>query len=138
MEKAEQVGADLGAINAAIMAPFSGVAGEYAGIGGGQITVDHDTVLQAGKIIQDQVDQLNRMVRPKLMQLMPGDLGKDDVSLAAGAEWAKILAGNPDSYVERIGQYIDGLENLAQQMKTAAQQYGFTEEQIKDAFGAQG
>lgn len=135
MEKAEQVGADLGIIGA-ITAPFSGVAGEYAGVSGGQITVNHDTVLQAGKIIQQQVDQLNNITRPKLQNLFTGILGTDDVSQAASDEWVKLLVTNDDSYTNRIGQYIDGLEKLAERLKTAAQQYGFTEDQIKDAFGA--
>ncbi|MFI9382996.1 hypothetical protein [Kutzneria sp. NPDC052558] len=135
MEKAEQVGADLGVINA-ITAPFAPVADEYAGIAGGQITVNHDTVLQAGKIIQQQVDQLNAITRPKLLNIDTGVLGNDLVSQAATEEWSKLLATNEDSYTNRIGQYIDGLEKLAEQLRTAAQQYGFTEEQIKDAFGA--
>jgi hypothetical protein len=135
MEMAEQVGADLGAINAAIMAPFGAVAGEYAGISGGQLTVNHDTVLQVGKIIHDQWRQLNEITLPKVMNLQVGVLGQDLVSQAATDEWVKIIAGNDDSYTRRITQYIDGLGKLADQLKTAAQQYGFTEEQIKDAFG---
>ncbi|EWM15091.1 hypothetical protein [Kutzneria sp. 744] len=134
MEKMERFSADLASISA-ITAPFGAVAGEYAGISGGQITVNHDTVLQAGKIIQQQVDQLNSITRPKLQNLFTGVLGGDDVSQAATLEWTKILVSNDDSYTNRIGQYIDGLEKLAEQLKTAAQQYGFTEEQIKDAFG---
>ena len=135
MEKAEQVGADLGVIGA-ILAPFEGVKGEFAGISGGQITVNHDTVLQAGKIIQQQVDQLNSITLPKINSLTIGVLGADEVSQAATQEWSKILVTNDDSYVNRIGQYIDGLQKLADQLRTAAQQYGFTEEQITDAFGA--
>jgi hypothetical protein len=136
MEMAERFSADLASINASIAAPFGAVAGEYAGISGGQLTVNHDTVLQAGKIIQQQVDQLNAITRPKLLNLFSGVIGGDDVSQAAADEWSKILLINDDSYANRIGQYIDGLEKLAEQLKTAAQQYGFTEEQIKDAFGA--
>ncbi|QUQ70236.1 hypothetical protein [Kutzneria sp. CA-103260] len=134
MEKAEQVGADLGLIGA-ITAPFAGVQSEYAGISGGQITVNHDTVLQAGKIIHDQWQQLLEITLPKLQDMQLGVLGQDLVSQAATGEWAKILVSNDDSYSKRIAQYIDGLGKLADQLKTAAQQYGFTEEEITAAFG---
>ncbi|MEV6606855.1 hypothetical protein [Kutzneria sp. NPDC051319] len=135
MEKMEQVGADLGTINSVLMGPFAGAASAFAGVSGGQITVDHDTVLQAGKIIHDQWQQLNDITLQKVQNIQVGVLGEDLVSEAATAEWVKILAGNDDSYVKRIMQYIEGLGKLADQLKTAAQQYGFTEEQIKDAFG---
>jgi hypothetical protein len=67
------------------------------------------------------------------MQL--GVLGQDLVSEAATGEWAKILVSNDDSYSKRIAQYIDGLGKLADQLKTAAKQYGFTEDEITAAFG---
>jgi hypothetical protein len=135
MDMAEEAGVALGAINAAIAGPFGGVAGEFTSVSGGHITVNHDTVLQAGKIIHDQWQQLNDITLQKVLNLQVGVLGQDLVSQAATEEWTKILATNDDSYVKRIQQYIDGLGKLADQLKTAAQQYGFTEEQIKDAFG---
>jgi hypothetical protein len=136
MEKAEQVGADLGAINAAIMGPFGAVAGDFAGVSGGQITVNHDTVLQVGKVIHDQWQQLTDITVPKMAFMKVGVLGEDLVSQAATAEWAKILVSNDDSYAKRIQQYIDGLGKLADNLKAAAYQYGFTEEEITAAFGA--
>lgn len=135
MEMSEQIGADLGAINAAILAPFDAAAGEFAGISGGHLTVNHDTVLQVGKIIHDHWQQLNDITLQKVLNLQVGVLGQDLVSQAATDEWVKIIADNDDSYTKRIAQYIDGLGKLADQLKAAAQQYGFTEEQIKDAFG---
>jgi hypothetical protein len=135
MDMAEEAGVALGAINAVIAGPFGGVAGEFTSVSGGHITVNHDTVLQAGKIIHDQWRQLNDITLPKVRFMQVGVLGQDLVSQAATAEWTKVLATNDDSYVKRIQQYIDGLGKLADQLKTAAQQYGFTEEQIKDAFG---
>jgi hypothetical protein len=135
MEKAEQVGADLGVIGA-ILAPFEGVQGEYAGISGGQITVNHDTVLQAGKVIADQWLQLQTLTETKLPELVVHKIGDDDVSKAATKAWNEVLNSNPDSYNKRITQYVEGLKQLAEQLRTAAQQYGFTEEQITNAFGA--
>jgi hypothetical protein len=136
-EKAEQVGADLGAINAAMLAPFDVVAGDFAGISGGHLTVNHDTVLQVGKIIHDHWQQLNEITLVKLQSMELGVLGQDLVSQAATTEWAKILVANDDSYSKRIAQYIDGLGKLADQLKTAAKQYGYTEDEITTAFGAE-
>jgi hypothetical protein len=135
-DKAGQIGADLRSIAQSIHPPLDAVAGDFASVGPGHLQVNHDNVLQAGKVIQAQVDQLNDMTRRKLRDLQPGNIGDDDVSAAATKLWGGILGGNPDSYVARIGQYIDGLENLANQLKAAAKQYGYTEEQIADAFGA--
>jgi hypothetical protein len=137
MEKAEQVGADLGAIGA-ILNPLAGVANEYAAVSGGQITVNHDTVLQVGKVIQDQWQQLNDITRPKLNGLRVASIGDDKVSAAATTAWNAVLSTNNDSYQKRIEQYIDGLKALADNLRAAAQQYGYTEEQITDAFGAAG
>jgi hypothetical protein len=135
MNEAEQVGAALGAIDTAIMAPFGAASGAFAGVSGGHMTVDHDTVLQAGKIIHDQWQHLNDVTLAKLQNFQLGVLGEDLVSLAATDEWSKILVTNDDSYTKRIAQYVDGLQKLANQLKTAAQQYGFTEDEIKAAFG---
>jgi hypothetical protein len=135
MDMAEEAGVALGAINSAIMAPFDAVAGAYAGISGGHLTVNHDTVLQVGKILHDHFLELDRVTRAKVRHLKVGVIGTDLVSDAATAEWAKILIVNPDSYSVRINQYIDGIGKLADQLKTAAQQYGFTEDEIKAAFG---
>ena len=133
-EKAEQVGADLGGLGA-ILAPFDGVSGEFAAISGGQLTVNHDTVLQAGKIITREWQSLHDLVQRKLSDLTIRTIGHDKVSLAATDAWTKILVTNPDSYAKRIQQYVQGLRDLADQLKTAAQQYGFTEEEITAAFG---
>lgn len=135
MEKAEQVGADLGVI-AGILAPFDGVAGEFSGVGGGQLTVDHDTVLQVGKVIHDQWQQLTDVTQPKLFALRIANIGDDHVSQAATKAWNDLLTNNDDSYASRIQQYIDGLKKLSDQLRAAAQQYGYTEEQITGAFGA--
>ncbi|MFC0439790.1 hypothetical protein [Kutzneria buriramensis] len=132
---AEQVGADLGAIGA-ILAPFDGVKSEYAGISGGHITVNHDTVLQAGKAIADHWLQLQQITQSKLPDLVVSGMGKDDVSEAAMIAWNEVLNSNPDSYSKRITAYVQGLRQLADNLRAAAQQYGFTEDQVKDAFGA--
>jgi hypothetical protein len=137
MDMAKQVGADLGAIGA-ILNPLAGVADEYAAVSGGQITVNHDTVLQVGKIIHDQYEQLSRITQAKLFQLKVNSIGEDKVSQAATKAWNEVLVTNGDSYQNRINQYIEGLGKLADNLRTAAQQYGYTEDQITAAFGAAG
>jgi hypothetical protein len=144
MEAANQQGGDLSsqvmsnmtAIDSVIN-PFSGADASFGSVGGGHLAVNHDNVLQAGKVIQQQVDQLNDIVRMKTNELRVGPFAEDFVSLDVADSWNKLLSTNPDSYANRINDYIDSLEKLAGQLKTAAQQYGYTEDQIKDSFGAQ-
>ncbi|GAA0649219.1 hypothetical protein GCM10010174_85830 [Kutzneria viridogrisea] len=134
-----QVRSDLASIDSVVGSafdPFGGAANAFAGVSGGKLTVNHDTVLQAGKVIQDQVDQLRNLVVPKVSRLQLGRFAEDFISLDVADEWNKLLDKNPDSYKNRILQYVDSLQKLADQLKTAAQQYGYTEDQIKAAFGA--
>lgn len=131
-----QVMSNMNAIDSVIN-PFSGADASFGSAGGGHLAVNHDNVLQAGKIIQQQVDHLNAIVRMKTNELRVGPFAEDFVSLDVADSWNKLLSTNPDSYANRINDYIDSLEKLAGQLKTAAQQYGYTEDQIKDSFGAQ-
>ncbi|AHI01941.1 hypothetical protein KALB_8584 [Kutzneria albida DSM 43870] len=134
-----QVRSDLASIDSVVGSafdPFGGAANAFAGVSGGKLTVNHDTVLQAGKVIQDQVDQLKMLVVPKAKSLKMTKFAEDFISLDVADEWNKLLDQNPDSYKNRIMQYVDSLEKLAGQLKTAAKQYGYTEDQIKAAFGA--
>jgi len=134
-DMSSQVRSDLTSIDSVVGA--SADFGEpLAGVTGGRLAVNHDNVLQAGKIIQDQVDHLNDVVRMKLRALHLDKFAEDDVSLDAVASWNRLLVDNDDSYAHRIQQYVDSLGQLADQLKIAAKLYGYTEDQIKESFGA--
>ncbi|MDT7785765.1 MAG: hypothetical protein QOF58_4184 [Pseudonocardiales bacterium] len=100
-----------------------------------QFHVDKDTVLKAGKVVYDQWLLLEKAyldVVPKLRINFSGD----DVSLDVVEAWNDRLVGErDDSYAVRIGQYKDALKHLSDQLKASAQQYGFTEDDIKATFG---
>ncbi|GGP80630.1 hypothetical protein [Saccharothrix coeruleofusca] len=111
-----------------------------AGPGGGQkFEVSRDTVLQAAKIIQDQAGilskKLNRAGRHLHVELSPG---VDDVNQEIAAAWNSRLIGGEHTYTGRIEQYITSLDNLCNQLREVAKQYGFTEEEITASLGAKG
>ena len=102
---------------------------------GGHFVVNHDNVLAAAKIIQNQVDELQdtfHAAREDLQIVAPGD---DEVSTRMTRAWNDILVRNPDSYSVRVQQYIEGLTKLVGQLKATAKDYGYNEEQISSALG---
>lgn len=100
-----------------------------------QFHVDRDTVLKAGKIIQEQWDMLERAyqdVVPKLRITFKGDEVTADVVEA----WNDRLVGErDDSYANRIALYKDALKSLSDQLRASAEQYGLSEDEIKTTFG---
>ncbi|NUT51245.1 MAG: hypothetical protein HOV94_28680 [Saccharothrix sp.] len=105
--------------------------------GSRQFSVTKETVLQAGKIITDQADALARKWeksrRDHKVEL--GD-GADPVNAGVAAAWNSRLVEDEDSYANRIREYIKSLDDLAEQLRRTAEQYGFTEDEVTGAFGA--
>ncbi|XVS64267.1 hypothetical protein ACQPYE_39505 [Actinosynnema sp. CA-299493] len=106
---------------------------------GQRFQVSKDTVLQAGKIISDQAEvlarSLRRSERPLQVDLPPGT---DPVNESIAAAWNSRLVDGDDTYVGRVRQYIDSLDELVVQLRAVATQYGFTEDEVTSAFGAAG
>ena len=104
---------------------------------GQKFEVSRDTVLQAGKIIDDQADRLNKALERagKDLRVELGD-GADPVNVGVAEAWNSRLVEAEDSYGERIRQYIASLDSLVKQLRSVAEQYGFTEEEVTTAFGA--
>ncbi|KJK42081.1 hypothetical protein UK23_38830 [Lentzea aerocolonigenes] len=98
-----------------------------------QFHVEKDTVLQAGKVIHDQwlfLQEKYSEVLPKLrIVTMDGKVTSDVVTA-----WNDRLLFHDDSYANRILAYLKALESLSDQLKTSAQQYGFTDEEIMTSF----
>ncbi|HUQ59235.1 hypothetical protein [Lentzea sp.] len=98
-----------------------------------QFHVDKDTVLQAGRIVEQQFDQLEAAYKrnvPKLRIPATGDKVTEDVVNA----WNDRLVFHEDSYANRISLYMEKLRNLSDQLKSSAEQYGFTEDEITAVF----
>lgn len=102
------------------------------------IMVDHDNVLRAAKIIQDALDSEGQAIRANLPLLRVIAPGADQISVEAAAAWNNRLVGGADSFSVRVEQYLQNLQTLVTNLVTSAQQYGYTEQQITDAFGSAG
>jgi hypothetical protein len=64
--------------------------------------------------------------------------GGDQISVAAAKAWNDRLTGNADSYSVRVEQYLQSLQTLVDNLVTSAKQYGYSDQQIADAFGTAG
>lgn len=102
------------------------------------ITVNRDNVLQAAKIIQDALDGEGQQIRSNLPLLQVIAPGEDHISVQAAHAWNARLSGNADSFGVRVEQYLQNLQQLVDTLVASARRYGYTEEQIADAFSKSG
>jgi PE family len=102
------------------------------------ITVSKDNVLQAARIIQDALDNEGQQIRSNLPMLHVIAPGADQISVAAAQAWNDRLSGNADSYSVRVEQYLQSLQVLVDNLVTSARQYGYSDQQISDAFRPSG
>lgn len=130
-------GAMAGAVSAlkAANSVMDRVSGGMAGGGTQQFHVEKDTVLKAGKVIYDQWKLLANEYQDKVELLRIRTVGGDKVTTDVVEAWNSRLVFHDDSYGNRISAYIEALKSLSDQLKTSAQQYGFTEEEITATFG---
>jgi hypothetical protein len=67
--------------------------------------------------------------------------GRDIVSEEAAVAWNSRLNGGPESYAARLATYVQSVWDVAEELKKTAKQYGYTDEEVSNAFtsiGAQG
>lgn len=102
------------------------------------ITVNHDNVLRAARIIQDVLDGEGQQIRANLPLLRVIAPGEDQISVQAAQAWNDRLTGNADSFSVRVEQYLQGLQTLVDNLVTSARQYGYSDQQIADAFRKSG
>lgn len=113
-----------------------GLSGELSAIPqtAASITVNKDNVLQAAKIISDVLNSEGRDIQQNLARLSIAPPAQDVVSVQAAQQWNARLVTDPDSYANRVNQYLQSLQQVADNLKTTALNYGYTEDQIADAF----
>lgn len=102
------------------------------------ITVNHQNVLQAAGIIQNALDGEGQQIRanlPLLRVMAPGD---DQISVQAAKAWNDRLSGGADSFNVRVEEYLQSLQTLVDNLIASARQYGYTDQQIADAFHKSG
>jgi ribosomal protein L10 len=113
-----------------------GLSGELSAVPqtAASITVNQDNVLQAAKIINDVLNSEGRDIQQNLARLSIAPPAQDVVSVQAAQQWNARLITDPDSYANRVNQYLQSLQQIADNLKTTALNYGYTEQQIADAF----
>jgi len=129
-----------GAVGAAVGALFRADAALDKTLGatqgaGQRFEVNKDTVLASGKIINDQLAQLKLAYRDAYAKLRVNLEGADEVNEGIAIAWNSRLVDDPDSYSERIEMYITSLNNLVDQLRSSAEQYGFNDEEISASLG---
>jgi hypothetical protein len=134
---ATMAGGAIGAAVGAFKAASSFLDGLSAGPSTQKFEVNEKNVLDAGRLIQDQARALNDALNMHMFGLrIPADAhAADRVSADIVEAWNDRLIDNPDSYANRVLDYIKNLNNLGEQLKTAAQQYELSEEEITATFG---
>ncbi|MEJ2854763.1 MULTISPECIES: hypothetical protein [unclassified Saccharothrix] len=105
---------------------------------GAKFEVKKDTVLQAAKVIQAQMESLDTSYGRAIRSLRIDVGGLDEVNADIAEAWNDRLIDHPESYGVRIEQYVQSLTELVEKLRGAATQYGFTEEEINSALGAAG
>ncbi|GLZ33271.1 hypothetical protein Lesp02_54590 [Lentzea sp. NBRC 105346] len=131
-----------GAVGAAIGAAFAaeeslGKLMAGAAESSRKFEVNHENILQAGKVISGQVLVLQEAFEKAMEHLAIRGL-QDNVNQAIAEAWNSRLADGEESYAGRVSQYLTSLTRLCDQLKSAAVQYGFTEDEVKTAMGAVG
>jgi ribosomal protein L10 len=114
----------------------SGLSGELSSIPqtAASITVNHDNVLQAAKIINDVLNNEGRNIQQNLSRLSVAPPAQDVVSVQAALQWNARLVTDPDSYANRVNQYLQSLQQVADNLAATALNYGYTEDQVAAAF----
>ncbi|WP_035304449.1 PE domain-containing protein [Actinokineospora inagensis] len=102
----------------------------------GQFVINRDNVLAAAKVIQVQADTLQKRLDDAARDLQVVPPGNDDVSRHIATEWNDRLIFQDGSYSIRVNDYITGLRDLVNQLRTSAKTYGYNEDEIKAALGS--
>lgn len=127
-----------GAVGAAVSSLFAaeGFLGNMFGAAQAStqgFKVDRESVLQSGKIIKAEADKL-----AEKLVLVASNLkvkADDEVNEAIAMAWNSRLVSGDESYAGRVRQYVTSLTGLVEQLRVAAEQYGFTDEEVEAALG---
>ncbi|MET9628257.1 hypothetical protein ABZX92_12415 [Lentzea sp. NPDC006480] len=135
------VGGAAGGVIGAAVSAFHSASNFLDGLMSGPSTqtfhVNHDNVLKAGAIIQDQAKELRRalVTAQHDLRVYVDANSAGEVSANIAGLWNRRLTTDDDSYVGRIEKYVESLDHLGLQLKESAKQYGFTDEEITTVFG---
>lgn len=145
----ENVGAD------AVLGAVAGVAGGAIGAAVGllhnatalldsmsgpstqKFEVNEDNILKAGALIQDSSERLRKKLNyvSNDLRIPSAEAADGKVGADIASAWNSRLVGGADTYEGRVTAYVKALDGLSEQLREAAKQYGFTEEEITTTFG---
>lgn len=106
---------------------------ETATGGGAGFMVNRDNVLQIGRAFAEEAARLQTRLNEYSGKMITKPALGDPASTDYAAALNRKLVGAEDSYVKRAQGYIDELNGVARQCAAAAQEYGYTDEQIGSA-----
>ncbi|MGQ0840345.1 hypothetical protein [Actinokineospora sp.] len=129
------IGASIGAVAGAALDAANAVMKNVPSAGGGHFVVNHDNILAAAKIIQNQVDALSERLEEARYELRIVGPGDDVVSEKVAQAWNDRLVNDDDSYSFRVDEYVQSLRNLVIQLIDSAKNYGYNEDEIATALG---
>jgi hypothetical protein len=95
--------------------------------------VERRNVLRAGQIITGEIDKLQLKLSQVTGRLQVN--AEDEVGQAIAKAWNSRLVKGDESYAGRVRQYLESLQNLVEQLRAAADNYGFTDAEIEAALG---
>lgn len=126
-----------GAVGAAVGALFAAEGAMGKMLSGGGATqgfeIDRGSVLASGQVIKGEIDKLQGKLTEVsgVLQLN----AEDDVNSAIAKAWNSRLVEGDESYAGRVRLYIASLHDLVEQLRTAAEKYGFTDQEVVAALG---
>ena len=103
-------------------------------LAGISLQINKDNVRQVRATILHAVDHAKDTLSEARARMRLEPCAEDPVSEEAAAAWNARLVDAPDSYAERLQQYVDSLYHLCDQLEDTAKQYGYTEEEITNTF----
>lgn len=93
-----------------------------------EFEVEPEKLTEVAGIIQSQADELARRVHAQVAALRIEPPAADIVSTHAIAGWNAVLVEGDDTYYDRVVDYINGLHNLAEQLRVAGERYQASDE----------
>lgn len=105
------------------------------GLAGRDIQVSPDNILDVARVIEEQAGLLQEKIASHLAALRIPAPSQDIVSEHAVAGWNEVIGGGEHSYEYRVRAYVQGLRDLAEQLREAGDKYRVSEQEKAAAFG---
>ncbi|MEU6645943.1 hypothetical protein ABZ863_25810 [Saccharomonospora sp. NPDC046836] len=99
------------------------------------IEVAPDKILEVAGVIDEQAGVLQEKLAQQLGALRVPTPSEDIVSTNVVEVWNEVIAGHEGSYERKVREYVQGLRELAEQLRTASGTYAVDDEEKAASFG---